>query len=149
MWQWFAFLDLKKAFDTVNHKILLSKLEYYGIRRKAKDWFNSFIYNKQQFTSVDGQNSEFNKISHGVPQSSVLGPLLFIIFINNLHYAAIHSKVQQCADDTNLLFANKSLKKINKFINQYLALINKWLKSDSHLPKKRFLIVSIITLQKW
>ena len=105
------FLDLKKAFDTVNHKILLSKLEYYGIRRKAKDWFNSFIYNRQQFTSIDGQNSEFNKISHGIPQGSVLGPLLLTIFINNLHYAAIHSKVQQFADDTNFLFATNHLRK--------------------------------------
>ena len=98
-----VFLDLTKAFDTVNHKILLSKLEHYGIRGKVKEWFSSFIYNRQQCTSIDGQNSELNKISHGVPKSSVLGPLLFI-FINDLHYAAKHSKVQHFADDTRVRF---------------------------------------------
>ena len=59
-------LDLKKAFDTVNHKILLSKLEYYGIRGKAKDWFSSSIHNRQQFILIDGQNSELNKMFHMV-----------------------------------------------------------------------------------
>ena len=117
-----VFLDLKKGFDTVNHKLLLSKVEYCGIRGKAKEWFRFFIHNRQQFTSIDGQNPEINKISHGVPESSVLSPLLSIWFINDLHYAAIHNKLRHSADDTNLLFANKSLNKINKFINHDLAL---------------------------
>ena len=99
----------KKPFDTANHKILLSKLKYYGIREKAYDWFSSFIHNRQQFISIDEQNSELNKISHGVSQGTILDPLLFTIFINNLHYAATHSNVRHFADDTNLLFANKSL----------------------------------------
>ena len=72
------FLILKEAFDTANYKFLLSKLECYGIRRKAKDWFSSFIHNRQQFTSIDGQNSDLNKISHRVPQGSILGPLLIL-----------------------------------------------------------------------
>ena len=117
-------------FDTVNHKILFSKLEYYGIKGKSKHWPGYFTYNRQQFSSIDGQNSGLNLISHGVPQSSVLGPLLFIIFINNLHYAATHSKVRHFADDTNLLFANKSRKKIYKLINHDLAFINKWLRAN-------------------
>lgn len=71
-----------------NHKIFLSKLECYEIRRKAKNWFSSFIHNRQQCTSIDGKNSELNKLFHGVPQSSALGPFLFIIFIKDLHYAA-------------------------------------------------------------
>ena len=117
-------------FGTVNHKILFSKLEYYGIKGKSKHWPGYFTYNRQQFSSIDGQNSGLNLISHGVPQSSVLGPLLFIIFINNLHYAATHSKVWHFADDTNLLFANKSRKKIYKLINHDLAFINKWLRAN-------------------
>ena len=125
-----VFLDLKKAFDTVNHKILISKLEYYGIRGKEKNWFSSFIENRQQFTSIDGYESAHNTISHGVPQGSVLGPLLFIIFINDLHLAVQHSKVRHFADDTNLLYSNKSLKKINKCINHDLALINNWLRAN-------------------
>ena len=125
-----VFLDLRKAFDTVNHEILLSKLEYYGIRGKAKNWFKSFINNRQQFTSIDGHESDPNKISHGVPQGSVLGPLLFIIFINDLHLSVKHSKVRHFADDTNLLLSDKSLKKINKHINHDLSLINKWLRAN-------------------
>ena len=125
-----VFLDLKKAFDIVNHKNRLSKLEYYGMRGKAKDLLSSFIHSRQQFTSIDGQNSELNKIFHGVPQRSVLGPVLFIILINDLHYTAIHSKVWYFADDTNLLFANKSLKKKNKHINHDLTLMNKWLRAN-------------------
>ena len=126
-----AFFDLRKAFDTVNHKIRLSKLEYYGIRGKAKDLFYSSIHSRQQFISIDGQNSELNKISHGVPQGSVLvDPLLFIIFISELHYTAIHSKVWYFADDTNLLFANNSPKKTNKYIYHDLVLINKCLRAN-------------------
>ena len=125
-----VFLDLKKAFDIVNHKNRLSKLEYYEMRRKAKDLLSSFIHSRQQFTSIDGKNSELNKIFHGVPQRSVLGPVLFIILINDLHYTAIHSKVWYFADDTNLLFANKSLKKKNKHINHDLTLMNKWLRAN-------------------
>ena len=108
---------LKNHSTLQNHKILLSKLKYYGIREKAYDWFSSFIHNRQQFISIDEQNSELNKISHGVSQGTILGPLLFTIFINNLHYAATHSNVRHFADDTNLLFANKSIKIINKYIN--------------------------------
>ena len=74
-----VYLDLKKAFDTVNHKILLSKLNHYGIRGIANDWFKSFLVNRTQYTNINGSNSNPEKVMHGVPQGSVLGPLLFII----------------------------------------------------------------------
>ena len=79
MW---SFFDLEEAFNAVNHKIFLQKLEYHGIKGKAKDWFSSFIQNRQESTSI---NSEFNKISHGVPKGSVLGPLYVSLYLNNLH----------------------------------------------------------------
>ena len=87
------------------------------MRGKVKDWFSSFIHNRQQFTSIYGPNSELNKIFHGVPQSSALGLLLLIIYITDLHYAAIYDKVRHFADDTNLFFGNKSINKINTVIN--------------------------------
>ena len=76
-----VFIDLKKAFDTVDHKILLGKLEHYGIRGVANDWFRSYLSNRRQFVSIKGFNSEENTMEYGVPQGSVLGPLLFLIYI--------------------------------------------------------------------
>ena len=109
-----ALLDFRKAFDTVNHEILLNKLTYYGITGEAVDWFRSFLSQRFQYTSVSGFDSEPSLVTHGVPQGSVLGPLLFIIFINDLHKSVKHN--------TDLLYSNKSMKKINKLINYDLSL---------------------------
>ena len=105
-----VFVDLEKAFDTVNHKILLKKLEHYGIRNVANTWFESYLSNRKQFVSLDGNDSNFLEISCGVPQGSILGPLLFIIYINDIHQAIKYLKVHHFADDTNLLFSNKNVK---------------------------------------
>ena len=113
------YLDLKKVFDTVNHNILLSKLHHYGIRGKANDWFKSFLVNRNQYTSINDANSTSEKVMYGVPQGSVLGPLLFIIFTNDLHVSIKNSKVHHFSDDSNLLLINESLKQINKLIMTY------------------------------
>ena len=125
-----VFLDLQKAFDTVNHNILLQKLAYYGVRGLANNWLRTFISQRVQFTSINKTNSDPHLITHGVPQGSVLGPLLFLIFINDLHKAIKNSDVHLFADDTNLLYSYKSLKKINKHINQDLSFLSKWLRSN-------------------
>ena len=125
-----AFLDFKKAFDTVNHDILLSKLAHYRIRGQANNWFHSYLTQRVQFISLNRFNSRLHLISHGVPQGSVLGPLLFIIFINDLHKSIRHSQMLHFADDTNLLYINKSMKRINKHINHDLSLIVQWLRSN-------------------
>ena len=122
-----VFIDLQKAFDTVNHKILLGKLEHYGIRATANSWFESYLTGRSQFVSINGFNSNFKNIYHGVPQGSVLGPLLFLIYINDLHNAIRHSDVYHFADDTNLLHINTNLKKARTSLNIDLKSLHRWL----------------------
>ena len=125
-----VFIDLQKAFDTVDHKILLDKLNYYGIRGTTNNLLKSYLENRFQSVNIDNHNSSKILIKHGVPQGSVLGPLLFLVYINDLHVAIKHSKTFHFADDTSLLFQSKSLKTINKSINEGLKLLVTWLRSN-------------------
>ena len=108
-----VFIDLQKALDTVNHDILLHKLDRYGIRGLPNKLFQSLLSGRSKYTSIEDEGSNKLPTTHGVPQGSVLGPLLFILYINDLNKAIIHSYVHHFADDTNLLYCSKSLK-INK-----------------------------------
>ena len=125
-----VFVDLQKAFDTVNHNILLQKLKYYGIRGTPLAWFTSFLQQRTQTVSINGDLSEKLTVTHGVPQGSVLGPLLFLLYINDLHLAIQHSVIHHFADDTNMLLVGKSLKKIKKYINHDMSLLCHWLKAN-------------------
>ena len=125
-----VFIDLQKAFDTVDHEILLKKLEHYGIRGTANAWFKSYLFNRKQFVSIDGQESSMKIMKYGVPQGSVLGPLLFLIYINDLHSAIKYATTRHFADDTCLLMKNKSLKKIKKYLNYDLKSLTSWLKAN-------------------
>ena len=83
----YYFLDLSKAFDTVNHSILLSKIDLYGIRGKENQWFRSYLRNRKQKVFVNGVESNFLLVNSGVPQGSILGPFLFLIYINDFEKA--------------------------------------------------------------
>ena len=111
------FVDLQKAFDTVDHEILLSKLNHYGICGVSNDWFRSYLSDRQQYVSISGYDSGLTKLNCGVPQGSVLGPLLFLLYINDLNQVIKFCKVHHFVDDTNLLYLGKSIKKLNKFVN--------------------------------
>ena len=122
-----VFVDLQKAFDTVNHNILTAKLDHYGIRGFANNWFTSYLEDRSQYVSILGFKSKTKTIKHGVPQGSVLGPLLFLIYINDLHRAIKNSEVYHFADDTNLLNISDSLKTIKKSVNADLKALYSWL----------------------
>ena len=124
------FVDFQKAFDTVDHIILLKKLEHYGVRGRANDWFKSYLSNRSQYVSVNGFHSKSEIMKFGVPQGSVLGPLLFLIYINDLRNAIYHSTVHHFADDTNLLYVNKNLKTIQNKVNKDLKSLVTWLRAN-------------------
>ena len=117
-----VFIDLKKAFDTVDHDILLKKLEYYGVRGLLRDWFQSYLKNRKQFVSISNSTSNTKEITTGVPQGSVLGPLLFLLYINDLHRSVKHSKTYHFTDDTNIMQSNKSLDRLSKNLNKDLKI---------------------------
>ena len=97
-----VFLDLKKAFDTLDHSILLDKLEAHGVRGIANKWFESYLLIRMQFVEVNGQASDSANMTTGVPQGSVLGPLSFLVYINDIAKANQISQVFLFADDTNI-----------------------------------------------
>ena len=104
-----VFLDLSKAFDTLSHKILLNKLEYYGLRGVCKSWFESYLSDRFQYVYTNNTTSTQQPISHGVPQGSVLGPLLFLQYVNDMPYISSILKFLLFADDTTGLHSASSL----------------------------------------
>ena len=121
------FLDLSKAFDTVNHSILLQKLEFYGIRGLALDWIKSFLNNRKQFVSVGSTSSELLNISCGVPQGSVLGPFFFLLYMNDISNSARIHETCFFADDSNFFYANRSLLILETIVNKQIAYVHQWL----------------------
>ena len=122
-----VFIGLEKAFDTVNHGILLYKLNHCGIRGVANQWFASYLSNRHQKVLINGEASQRLPITCGVPQGSILGPLLFLIYINDMHMAVEFSTIHHFADDTNILYSCKSLKGLRKRVNADLAYLHDWL----------------------
>ena len=123
------FIDFQKAFDTVDHGILLSKLEHYGIRGPVLQWVKSYITNRQQYAYVNGKNSTKQQITCGVPQGSVLGPLLFLIYTNDIGNST-ESKIRLFADDTNSFVNSENYTELKKVITKTLKEIFTWCKDN-------------------
>ena len=102
------FLDLSEAFDAINHKILITKLYHYGIRGNAHSWFARYLVNRHQYTKCGGAKSNSQIIQHGMPQGSILGPLLFLIFINHFQNCFKNLNLVTYADDTNVFIKEKN-----------------------------------------
>jgi retron-type reverse transcriptase len=124
------FIDLSKAFDTINHSILLQKLNSYGIRGLANDWFRSYLTNRKQFVSFNGVNSSCRTVTCGVPQGSVLGPLLFILYINDIINCSKLLHFIVFADDTILFYSCKDIHLLQRIVDTELKKLAEWFKAN-------------------
>ena len=124
------FLDLSRAFDTINHDILLYKLEYYGFRGVTLDWFKSYVSNRKQFVRYQMYGSNHKIINCGVPQGSILGPLLFILYINDIVSTTSLLELILFADHTTLLFSHPDIASQNDIINIELQEICNWFQAN-------------------
>lgn len=124
------FIDLKKAFDTVDHEILCQKLAHYGVLSRELSWFKSYLANRKQYCRVNGVDSNMGSIEVGVPQGSCLGPLLFLVYINDLPCVIKNSKVSMYADDTSIYHFSKDITQLTEAINEDLRKLDTWLKGN-------------------
>ena len=122
-----VFLDFAKAFDTVNHKILLGKLHHYGIRGNTLQLIESYLTDREQCVQVNDTVSDYELIQHGVPQGSILGPLFFLVYINDIAASSSKLSFYLFADDTTIFFSHKDLDTVEKTLNDELIHVSDWL----------------------
>ena len=138
-----VFLDLKKAFDTVNHDVLLSKLNNYGIKDIPHKWFTSYLDKRTQKCSINGSLSQSCLLSCGVPQGTILGPL-FLLYINDLPNCLTNCQPRMYADDTHLTYAGVSTDNIESCLNNDLAKVHNWLTANKltlNTTKTEFMLI--------
>lgn len=138
------FLDLKRAFETINRELLLSKLEEIGLRNNVLNWFKSYLSNRSQRVKYKNSISKELQIEHGVPQGTILGPILFVLYINNIVKCVNECKINMFADDTILYISGNDLNQMYITINRELAVINNWLCENSlslNLNKTKYMLI--------
>jgi len=139
-----VFLDIQKAFDSVNHEILLNKLTFYGIEACENSWFKSYLSNSYQRCLVNGFLSSSRQIECSVPQGSILGPLLFLLYINDLPNCLDHTIPCLYADDTQIYASSQNPEELTSFINSDLERIQDWLavnKLQAHPSKTKVMFI--------
>ena len=136
-------IDFRKAFDTVEHNILLQKLYHYGIRGNALQWFNSYLSNIYQYVNYNNTSSDMKLITCGVPQGSILGPSLFLLYINDISSVSSILFSILFADDTTLFYSSKNLQELSDVINNELSKMMEWLNANRlslNIDKTNFMI---------
>ena len=127
-----VFVDLSKAFDTVNHDILLTKLRYLGISETYLKWFKSYLCDRKQYVTYDeNKQSTLNTVNCGVPHGSILGPLLFLLYVNDLHKSSNILKPIMFADDTNLFYSHSNIKELFNVMNHEINNIQIWFNANN------------------
>lgn len=121
-----VFLDLSKAFDLVNHEIMVTKLRIYGVSSKAINWFKSYLVNRSQCTYLNGVLSSSRRIACGVPQGSILGPLLFLIYINDIDLTLEYCSADMYADDTTFYASDTSTINLNNKLQRDMEKVSAW-----------------------
>ena len=138
-------IDFSKAFDLVEHSILLNKLENYGIRGVALKWVESYLSNRMQFVSINGVESSKKHMKYGVPQGSILGPLLFIIYINDIPNVAKIAQFILYADDANIILTGNSIAEVNQQLCELSKDLINWVDCNGlalNLKKTNYMIFS-------
>ena len=124
------FLDLSKAFDTINHKILIRKLEHYGTRGITRQWFEDYLKNRKQIVKYNRVKSKAMIIKSGIPQGSIRGPILFLLYINDTENCSKLISFISFADDTKIFYSNKCLKTLNKIMQTEINKVAEWLNAN-------------------
>ena len=138
-------IDFSKAFDMVDHKILLNKLYHYGIRGIAHDWLKSYLSNRKQYVHINGKNSTIKTLEYGVPQGSILGPLLFVIYINDIPQIQQLAKFILYADDANIIITGQNMSEIEEKFNQLSQALFHWVRCNGlslNIRKTNYMIFS-------
>ncbi len=139
-----VFIDLKKAFDTIDHQIMLQKLRNYGIDQMSLTWFESYLTNRTQKCRVNDQLSNLPPVTCGVPQGSNLGPILFLIYINDLPNCLNHAIPRMFADDTSISYSANTTGELQNVINSELKKLNSWLITNRlslNIVKTEFMVI--------
>ena len=137
------FIDLSKAFDTIDHHILISKLEHYGVRGSALRWFESYLSGRTQYVEFNVICSESCQIKCGVPQGSILGPLLFLLHINDLCNVSKVVDFILFADDTNKFFSHKDFNLLSETLNSEMCKLTQWCRANKlsiNFKKSNFMV---------
>ena len=125
-----VFIDLTKAFDTIGHSTLLSKLPSYGINENELEWFKDYLFNRKQLVNYLNETSSFRNVNCGVPQGSILGPLLFLLMFNDIYIALNKARLIKFADDTVIYYADHNFDVIENTLNNELESISNFLREN-------------------